>query len=232
MSTVYNGNIIRNTNIAEVFYLIKSKYKDFNETFNKEIKKDFVKALYKKLDESLISKKKKKEFTIQDFACDFHNTVFQLNKNIVYNVDICLFPYKKDVYIMNYSDYIYNDIYNNLNFEDYSYWNNTDKPDDISTREWNKRLKIWDLLCPDCPANNSLRYSPCFNEIENMAFLWKYDDLKEYFEKYNKEKRLENYNKNYEFSKEYFGKNIVNSYLKVADNMIDITEINFKNKFM
>ena len=232
MSTVYEGNIIRKTNIADVFYLIKSRYKDFNDVFNKKIKCDFVKAIYKKLDESLITNKKKKEFNIQDFTDDFHKTIFQLNKNIVYNVHICLFPYKKDVYIMNCSDYMYNGIYNDFNFEDYSYWNNTDKPDDISNREWNKRLKIWDLLCPNCPANDSLRYSPYFNEIENMAFLWKYKDLKEYFEKYNKEKRLEDYNNNYEFSKNYFKKDIINPYLAVVDNMIDITEDNFKNIFM
>lgn len=29
------------------------------------------------------------------------------------------------------------------NFEDYEYWNNTDKPDEISDREWNRRGKTW-----------------------------------------------------------------------------------------
>ena len=30
--------------------------------------------------------------------------------------------------------------------KDYSYWNNTDEPEGISNRKWNKRRKIWDRI--------------------------------------------------------------------------------------
>ena len=32
--------------------------------------------------------------------------------------------------------------------KDYEYWNNTDKPDEISNREWNQREKDWDKALP------------------------------------------------------------------------------------
>lgn len=30
--------------------------------------------------------------------------------------------------------------------EDYSYWNNTDRPEEVSQREWNRRSKLWWLI--------------------------------------------------------------------------------------
>jgi hypothetical protein len=31
--------------------------------------------------------------------------------------------------------------------EEYGYWNNTDKPDDITDEEWDKRSDTWDAVC-------------------------------------------------------------------------------------
>lgn len=51
-------------------------------------------------------------------------------------------------------------IINNGNFEDYHYQNQTDKPDDVSTRAWNKREKDWDkAIGPDyIPINHGFEY--------------------------------------------------------------------------
>ena len=140
-------------------------------------------------------------------------------------------PLQKNILIMNCSDFLFDDIYNSFEFEDYSYWNNTDKPEDVSVREWNKRFKVWEEICPDCPANNSLMYNPHFNQVKNFPFLWKYEDLKEYFEKYNAEKRFERYTRNHEFANEYTGKYKPNPWIEVKEKMITINEKNFNDVF-
>lgn len=33
--------------------------------------------------------------------------------------------------------------------EDYAYWNNTDKPDDVTERAWTARGKMWETVCLD-----------------------------------------------------------------------------------
>lgn len=232
MSTKYYGEIIRKTSVEEVFNLLKSKYNDFENLFINTIKKEFVKNVYTIFDDSLLKKSKKKKVDMYDLVDTYSRKVFEMNKNIVYNVNIALFPYKKDVYIMNCSDYLYDDIYKSYNFEDYSYWNNTDKPDEISNREWNKRLKMWNFLIPNCPKNDGLLWSPSFNSLKALPITWKYNDLKEFFDKYNVEKRKEIYDKNYEFARQYYNnKKIANKYEKIYDKMIDINENNFKECF-
>lgn len=58
------------------------------------------------------------------------------------------------------SEYI-DTIINNENFEDYHYQNQTDKPDDVSTRAWNKRKRDWDkAIGPDyIPINHGFEYT-------------------------------------------------------------------------
>lgn len=230
MSTKYYGNIVRNASISEVFNLVKSKYNDFNNTFNSYMKKEFVKFAFEQIDRSLISNKKTKKKDIYDLSNEFHKKNY-LNVNSIVSVKICFFPYKKNILIMNCSDFLFDDIYNSFEFEDYSYWNNTDKPEDVSVREWNKRFKVWEEVCPDCPANNSLMYNPHFNQVKNFPFLWKYEDLKEYFEKYNAEKRFERYTRNHEFANQYTGKYKPNPWIEVKEKMITINEKNFNDVF-
>lgn len=231
MSTYYYGKIVRNRTVTDVFLQIKSNYGEFHNKFNSYIKKEFVKFVYKKIDGALIDDKKNEKKDIFNLKDEYSNIIYSGNKNIVNQVVICLFPYKKNTLVMNCSDFLYNDIFNSFGFEDYSYWDNSDKPDDISNREWKKRLEVWDMVCPDIPANTSLVYAPYFQTNESFPLFWKFDDLKEYFEKYSVEKRFEKYCKNHEFANEYFKKNKPNPWLAVKDKMFDITEENFKDVF-
>lgn len=58
-------------------------------------------------------------------------------------------------------------------FSDYSYQNSTDKPSDVSTKNWNKRIKDWDIvwnndICKNGYGNingGGLLYELCDNEI-------------------------------------------------------------------
>lgn len=235
MSTKYYGYRLKNTKMEDVLRQLQSCFNDCNELFQKSIQKKFVQYLYKSFDNALINKSKAKEMEIWDLASNYNNYVFQVGstKNKVYNFEICLFPYKKDVLIMNYSDYIYRDIINQFAWEDYSYWNNTDKPENVSNKEWNNRCKIWETVCYDAPANCSLRYNPFFNSHKNYAFFWKYEDLKDVLAKYNPVKRLEIYRKDNDFVNDVMGKNIPFKFANIKpEDMISITQDNFKNKFL
>lgn len=42
---------------------------------------------------------------------------------------------------------------------DFSYWNNTERPDNVTTAEWRKRKRAWDKLIPGCiPADYGFGY--------------------------------------------------------------------------
>jgi hypothetical protein len=229
MSTKYYGYRVKNTSVEDVFNQLKSQYNVCNDIFHKQIQKQFVKYIYEMIDNALI-KKSNKTMSIENLADTYQHLVFDTYMhNIIYEFEIFLFPYKRDVFIMNNSDYIYKSVIDTFNWEDYSYWNNTDKPDDISTREWNGRLKKWDLLCPDYPRNCALIYRPNFNHHKNLPFLWKYEELKEWFDKFNAEYRMEKYRSDYEFTQQYFGK--VGDFKFKNKELITITEKNYDEKF-
>jgi hypothetical protein len=46
--------------------------------------------------------------------------------------------------------------------EDFDYYDNSDKPDNISKKEWSNRLKVWEKIFTenwDCPQISGLEYS-------------------------------------------------------------------------
>lgn len=57
--------------------------------------------------------------------------------------------------------------YKTAGVEDFSYWNNSDKPDCITAQEWRKRKRYWDTL-PAGPIADSMyhrRLIPAFGPI-------------------------------------------------------------------
>lgn len=234
MSTKYYGYRLKNTSLTDVFNQLRSCYDDCNKIFKQAIQDKFVQYLYACLDNALLKSDKAKKMEIWNVADKYHNFVFRpgTSENIVYKMEICLFPYKKDVLIINYSDWIFNDIIKGFNWEDYSYWNNTDKPEDVSTREWKQRYKVWELVCYDAPANCSLMYHPSFSDHKNYAFCWKYDDLKDCLKNYSATKRLEEYRNNHNYTNKLLGMNRPFKFENIkAENMIDITQDNFRDEF-
>jgi hypothetical protein len=233
MSTKYYGYRLMDTRLEDVLYFLRDNYELFDKVFREQIKKNFVKYFYKSVDDALINPKKCKVLDMFSIANNYHQKVFNEKLvNRVYVLDIGLFPYGKDVLIMNNSDYIYEDIITSFGWEDFSYWNNSDKPDNITEEEWIERCNIWDTVCGDNVRRCSLRYNPCFNSIENYSFLWKYKELREYFEKYNPDNRMKQYKKDYEFANEYFKvkKDFKFDGVGVED-LLYITENNFGEKF-
>ena len=48
--------------------------------------------------------------------------------------------------------------------EDYSYWNNTDRPDDVTARQWSARGRMWNRVCLD--DWNKGRYHHTISEFD------------------------------------------------------------------
>lgn len=66
---------------------------------------------------------------------------------------VLLMPYNNKTYAYpyisgNYLSYAsYKTIFKEIGFIEYSYWDNADRPDDVTTRQWTAREKLWgDLL--------------------------------------------------------------------------------------
>jgi hypothetical protein len=235
MSIKYYGYILKKTKLEDALSFIKGQYSAFNSIYSNCIKQKFVDYVYDSLDDALIHHNKAKEKSLYEIADNYQKIIFDSYKmeNKVYKVAFCFFPHKRDVLVMNYSDSIYNELIKSFNWEDYSYWNNTDKPDNISSSAWKTRLFVWDsVLNNDTPANSSLMYQPSFCQINDYPFLWKYKDLKKYFDKKNANVRLQKYRKNYDFSVTYFNNKKPFDFENIkSDDMIEITELNFNNTF-
>jgi copper chaperone CopZ len=67
-----------------------------------------------------------------------------------FNLDCSLniWMYNNKAYVIPYGDYwVLKDFNAPSNVEDYSYWNNTDPPEDMPYSKWEARGKMWDKVC-------------------------------------------------------------------------------------
>lgn len=89
----------------------------------------------------------------------FINRYNRLSINISFRV------IKRKIYciIDCYDEEIINLITKELNLEEYSYWNNVDKPDNISYQAWNRRAKVWKEDWSLCFKYNVFDFSKHFN---------------------------------------------------------------------
>lgn len=100
-------------------------FKDINRVIDKEIRQ-FIKA-------------NKSATTISESASEFD-----------FDTSICVFPLSRKILAVP----IYNNerlmkaLLENENITAYGYWNNTDKPNNVSNKEWNTRKKDWDKALP------------------------------------------------------------------------------------
>jgi hypothetical protein len=66
--------------------------------------------------------------------------------------------------------------------EDFSYWNNTDRPEGLSKDLWQRRADTWDRLLPGfaAPAERGLSYSTSYILAPSFAALFDRRDLSEF----------------------------------------------------
>jgi hypothetical protein len=99
-------------------------------------------------EEFLVKKEKFFRFrTVFKLACEASKDD---KRNFISCLDCSLnvWLHKNNVYIIPYGEtWIYDDFKLPEGAEDYSYWNNTDRPDEISNRKWNERRNNWEAVC-------------------------------------------------------------------------------------
>jgi hypothetical protein len=114
------------------------------------------------------------------YIFDKYNSQQTSSTDNSYNFDlfICFYEYNGEIYITPGEGL---PVKGTLDFlesrkdlVDYSYWNNTDKPEDISQDEWEKREKIWKNIIEDdaflvlniCSTDIFYKLDPCMELIK------------------------------------------------------------------
>lgn len=65
---------------------------------------------------------------------------------------IVAYPLGRKVYVNVFDEDVHEMVRKNQKFKDFSYWNNTDRPDEVTARQWRHRERTWDKLLPDSRA--------------------------------------------------------------------------------
>jgi hypothetical protein len=64
--------------------------------------------------------------------------------------DIAVFPHGQRIYGITFGWMAYQSLWESKLFvQAWGYWNNTDKPDEVSAEEWRYRRKVWDKILGD-----------------------------------------------------------------------------------
>lgn len=68
--------------------------------------------------------------------------------------DVAVFPYGRRLYGMTFGLPMHENLWHSKPFvEPWGYWNNTDRPDDVTAAEWRRRRDVWDkILSNGSPA--------------------------------------------------------------------------------
>lgn len=71
-----------------------------------------------------------------------------------WGVEIVFLPGRRGLYGIMYAEQsvVHTAWLSRPSVRPYAYWNNTDRPDDVSDREWARRERTWDLLLPGATA--------------------------------------------------------------------------------
>lgn len=72
----------------------------------------------------------------------------RLHLLIDFGASLCAFELNNKTYILfYYEEESFKDIFtDHFKAKDFSYWNNTDKPDEISELDWENRRRVWDII--------------------------------------------------------------------------------------
>ncbi len=144
-------------------YRLKSiemhKLKKFLDNVREEftiIRKNYIKENYEK----------------EDY---FKNVFLPISKgDLMLSAKISFFPTKNYIYCVTSFYHIYKEFWESLKEVDfYGYWDNTDRLEGVSAKEWRTRKNVWDKVWPDfaSPSINSFTYNffsdvlPLANEI-------------------------------------------------------------------
>lgn len=151
----------------------------------------------------------------RDVSCDFH-----LILNIFgYKDKIVLYPF--------YEQKEYRKIIDQ-EFEEYAYFNNTDRPENISDKEWDERSKIWNYVLDN---QEPLQFN-AFKSYEGVLNFFLEEEIKEFNNKLvsyipSDEKRAKELAVSSMYNKKKINSKKVSDYMKFVDKL----KTDFKEEF-
>jgi len=195
MSTkLYDGLRIKNTKEEDVIAKLDSLKPLFKEVLRNTIAKKISSEYFNMVDNVFNNDN-------PQLPCDYAQNILKKEmenikndkRSIMFQYDFVIYvkQYKSDVYLYPF----YREL-NDLNIlmekipelEDFGYWDNTDKPEEISESHWKKREKIWNTISNKYTFEESGFKKISLNDIkdfENISFNY------ELFVPKTKEKRLD-----------------------------------------
>ncbi len=151
MSTkIYNGMIIRDSNIEEV----KTKIESLKEKYLNKVKVQYTNVLtnfYYKILDGLEGNSENTVLKELSLLIDKEKEELKKGYRSVYfdfEVSISLKELNGNVYgsLFFENNALEEELHKDLNIEEYGYWDNVDKPDKLSETAWEVRRKTWDRL--------------------------------------------------------------------------------------
>lgn len=191
-----------------IIKLIAKKYQYYfdNKITKEEIIRDFHKIPIKEVN-YFLDNKYPLLYNLRDlinYRCK--NVLHSMERDVDYDLDLVInfAPVNKNILIYPYYEYSeYGEVLLKY-FSKYGYWNNSDKPDNISSKDWNTRRKRWDkvidgkMLCYNL-INNTDNVLPKFfiSKDDKNEFVDKllnsFSSLEERAAKYAKNKYINDY---------------------------------------
>ena len=149
---IYDGMRIRNADINEVKNKLLSLKSYYQKNMLESIKMYLSKEYYKYVDNVFNSENKNIPYEmVNNYLKQECEKIKNDEKSIMLNREftIQIKQFNKDVYLYSFQqeecqkEYLMKNI---PEIEEYGYWDNADKPDDISESHWNKRKLNWDKV--------------------------------------------------------------------------------------
>lgn len=250
MSTkIYNGYVLPNMNLLELKHFCCKLDIERKNAIDKFVKKHFFQSIISFIDKLILEPDKNDIFIDRELKNDnlFFMTYFDFCKMIEHDSEskeyglfdlkmtICFLPMKDKILALLYCNNrdLTKVFTENELVSEYCYFNNSDKPDEISEVEWEKRRIEWEEVLTElipnaskgyaAPCDVGLCYEPDYLNYIQCRVHWLFEDLfKEFPEIINKELRSEKFlNNNINLFKKY------NKNIDVVKRFCDC----FKNNF-
>jgi hypothetical protein len=191
--------------------LIAQKYQYY---FDNKSSKEYIKNDFKrKIDENDITFFLERNYPLLNLIVELinkrcKNVINSIERDVSYDLDLCVLfaPHNKKILLFPYYEqHEYLGLLKKY-FNDYGYWNNTDKPDDVSVKNWNVRRKSWNDVLDEKmlkytllnPSDSVISLPYSSEEYSDFAnkIISNFSSLEERAAKYAQRKYIDEYVKN------------------------------------
>ena len=181
--TVYTGFVTDITDIDKLHHCINNFREELKQRALNKLTEYYAKACIYKFDKRTLYPETAVEgvSVLQEVNTQFHELHQQVRQSgvkepsIDYSFNMVFYPFEGKLYGSMYtvqSDFA--ELWLNKNFvKEYAYWNNTDQPENISDKAWQKRGRVWDTIFETqaIPSLNGFTYEITPEQSYDMPVL-------------------------------------------------------------